>query len=127
MKTIATGKIAEEAAKHYLLSNQLTFIEANYHCRQGEIDLIMKEKEQLVFIEVKYRKNTRYGSTIETVTNTKQRRIIAAARHYLHRYNLTETMSCRFDIIGVEPAPKNHKNDSTDKGFIFNWLKHAFY
>jgi putative endonuclease len=127
MKTIAIGKIAEEAAKHYLCSNQLTFLEANYHCRQGEIDLIMKEKEQLVFIEVRYRKSTRYGSTIETVTNAKQRRIIAAARHYLHRHNLTETISCRFDIVGIKPTPKNQKNNSTNKSFIFNWLKHAFY
>ena len=127
MKTKAIGTIAEEAAKDYLCKNQLNFIEKNYHCRQGEIDLVMKEGKLLVFIEVRYRKSKRYGTGIDSITKEKQRPIISAARHYLHKHKLTEAVSCRFDIIGVEPAQKNHKDDSTNKSFCFHWLKHAFY
>jgi putative endonuclease len=127
MQTKAIGTIAEEAAKDFLCRNQLNFIEKNYHCRQGEIDLIMKEGKLLVFIEVRYRKSKQYGTGIDSITKEKQRRIITAARHYLHRHNLTETVSCRFDIIGVEPAQKNHKNNATNEPFYFRWLKHAFY
>jgi putative endonuclease len=127
MTTKAIGTIAEEAARDYLQANRLLFIEKNYHCRQGEIDLIMKEGKQLVFVEVRYRKNKQYGSGIESITKAKQRRIITAARHYLHLHKLTEAASCRFDIVGVEPAQKYQQNDGTLKEFVFYWLKHAFY
>jgi len=127
MKTKAIGTIAEEAAKNYLCSNQLTFIEQNYHCRQGEIDLIMKENKQLVFVEVRYRKNKHHGTGIESITKEKQRRIITTAQHYLHQHKLTEAVSCRFDIVGVEPARKAQEKNSTNEEFFFNWLKHAFY
>jgi putative endonuclease len=127
MKTKAIGMIAEAAAKDYLLTNHLVFIGKNYHCRQGEIDLIMKEDKQLVFVEVRYRKNKQYGTGIESITKEKQRRIITAARHYLHAHKLTETVSCRFDIVGVEPAQKSQKNTNVCEEFVFYWLKHAFY
>ena len=57
----------EELARDYLLNQGLTLHLQNYHCRFGEIDLIMLDKETLVFIEVRFRQNEDYGSSIETV------------------------------------------------------------
>lgn len=119
--TTISGKAAELAAKRYLCGQQLAFIESNYTCRQGEIDLIMREGKQWVFIEVKYRKNCLFGYGYEHVTRQKQQRIIKAARHYLHIHRLTEKVSCRFDVVSVAPSV-----DRKNKTLSFNWFKDAF-
>jgi putative endonuclease len=115
------GKQAENAARQFLHTNKLQFIDSNYSCRQGEIDLIMQDHEQLVFVEVKYRKNHYFGAGFDHVTPQKQQRIITTARHYLHTHKLTEKISCRFDVVSVEPA----KNKSLNN-FSFRWFKNAF-
>ena len=112
-----TGDIAEQLAKGYLQKNKLTYVQSNYHCRQGEIDLVMMDREQLVFVEVKYRHKISHGSALESVTPQKQQKIIHTAKHYLHRYNLTETTSCRFDVVSI--------NYSMDNARIV-WIKNAF-
>lgn len=120
MNTQDIGKAAEEKAKKFLCSNNLTLITANYFCRQGEIDLIMRDRGSIVFVEVKFRKNTHYGTGLEMVTRKKQRKIIATAKHYLHKHGLTEKVNCRFDIVTLES--KIHSTEPT-----INWLKNAFY
>lgn len=107
------GKHAEQQARYYLQRQGLIFIMENYYCRQGEIDLIMQDADQLVFVEVKYRKTSIYGSGAEFVTPQKQRKIIYTARHYLHQHKLTEQYSSRFDIVSIEPAS-------------IQWIKSAF-
>jgi len=112
-QALNSGKQAEEQARMYLEKRGLIFVEANFFSREGEIDLIMKHADQLVFIEVKYRKNTAYGSGFEVVNKIKQRKIIQAARHYLHKNQLTENISSRFDIVNIDPQNTQ-------------WLQHAF-
>lgn len=119
--TSSSGKKAEIAAKHYLRNEKLTFIEENYSCRQGEIDLIMKEDRQLVFVEVKYRKNNTFGHAFEHVTWHKQQRIIKTARHYLHTHNISEAISCRFDVISITPS--STKNSAP---LSIQWIRDAF-
>lgn len=107
------GQKAEGQARRYLQDQGLTFITQNYRCRQGEIDLIMQDRDQLVFVEVKYRQTSHYGHGIEFVTPQKQRKIIYTARHYLHQNRATEYYSSRFDVVSIGP----HHID---------WLRHAF-
>ncbi len=125
-----SGKNAERQAKQYLQSKGLTFIEANFSCRKGEIDLIMRDGEYLVFIEVKYRSNNRYGSPCEMVTLQKQQRIIQAAKHYLHKHHLTETTMSRFDVVGINPQEDQVTTSGTllnrKKSTSIQWLKDAF-
>ena len=116
----AIGKKAEEIAQYYLQAQGLSFIEKNFNCRRGEIDLIFKDKEIFVFVEVRYRKNHQYGYAFETVTKQKQQKIITAARHYLHQHKLTESVSSRFDVIGIEDENENGKQQKID------WIKNAF-
>ncbi|NOY66415.1 MAG: YraN family protein [Gammaproteobacteria bacterium] len=98
--TITLGQQAEKLACHYLQGKGLILKQTNYGCKLGEIDLIMKDKKQLVFVEVRYRKNDFFGSGAETVDNRKQRKLILTANHYLSAKN-KHNMACRFDVISI--------------------------
>ena len=77
------GKRAEQLAKAYLQTRGLEFIQANYHCRMGELDLVMREADSLVFVEVRLRRSTAYGSAAESVTRSKQDKLWQAALHFM--------------------------------------------
>lgn len=111
------GKQGELLAKNYLTQQGLRYVDSNVHCRAGEIDLIFEEDETLVFVEVRYRENTAYGTSYETVNQHKQHKIIQAAKYYLQKNRLTDSVDCRFDVIGIEPK---HKKAN------IHWFKNAF-
>lgn len=113
MSTLQTGKKYEQLALQYLKKQGLKSITQNYHCRLGEIDLIMKENTTLVFVEVRFRRNPNYGNGIESITHSKIQRIIKTAEHYLMLYQ-QKTQCVRFDAIGIDA---NHK---------IQWIKNAF-
>lgn len=96
-----TGKKAEDVAHSYLKKNGLELITRNYRCRFGEIDLIMQDKDTLVFIEVRYRNTDRFGSAIESIDVNKQRKLIFTANHYLSQTN--NLQPTRFDVVALEP------------------------
>ena len=106
------GKFAENRAEKLLAAAGLRILERNYRCRQGEIDLIAEDGDSLVFVEVRSRSRQDYGSAAESITLTKQRRIIAAARHYLA--TLPSLPACRFDVVTL------------DQGREPEWIKSAF-
>jgi len=92
-----SGIAAEELAARYLATQGLRVVARNYRCRFGEIDLIAKDGEALVFVEVRLRRNSRFGGALASITYAKQRKLIATARHYLA--GLPDAPSCRFDAI----------------------------
>ncbi len=112
------GKQAEELACLYLQKQHLKLITQNYHCRRGEIDLIMQDQHTLVFVEVRYRKNARFGSALESVDHRKQAKIITTAEHYLLQ-NKQPYSDYRFDIVAIMPSPNKVDPEIT-------WLKNAF-
>ena len=95
-----SGDAAEERAARFLAGRGLQLIARNYRTRQGEIDLIARDGAVLVFVEVRMRSASRFGDGAETVDWRKQRRIVAAARHYLMR--LGHEPPCRFDVVSLE-------------------------
>ena len=95
-----TGSLAEDKACEYLQKQGLKLIEKNYHCRNGEIDLIMQDKEQIVFVEVRYRKSNSHGSALDTVNQAKINKIITTASHYLMQHQLDKPT--RFDVVGFD-------------------------
>lgn len=102
-----TGLQAEAAAERYLSRRGLKTVVRNYHCRAGEIDLVMldpndAEAEVLVFVEVRFRPADALVQALETVDAHKQRRLIQAARHFLMSETRFEEHPCRFDVIAVE-------------------------
>ncbi|WP_286234541.1 YraN family protein [Thalassotalea sediminis] len=97
------GDYWEAQALKYLKQQQLTFIQANFHGRLGEIDLIMKEGNTIVFVEVKYRKNKRFGGAISAIGIAKQEKIRKTAAFFLQQQGLNAyNTACRFDIVAIE-------------------------
>ena len=98
-----SGKQYEELACEHLRRHGLKLLTRNYHCRRGEIDLVMRDKDSLVFVEVRYRRQARYGSASESVNWHKQQRLIAAAEHYLLHEARTQP-AARFDVVAISGA-----------------------
>lgn len=95
------GLYYENLALKHLKKQGLKFSHKNYHCRLGEIDLVMLDRECIVFIEVRYRENLNFGNGLDTVTKSKQGKIIKTAQHYLIQAGLYEKVSVRFDVISI--------------------------
>lgn len=103
MSTTKIGRNAEAAAERYLKRRGFQPLFKNYRSGHHEIDLVMRDGDYLVFIEVKARKSDRYGSPAEAVTPEKQRRLIAAAQGFLLRENCPDS-AVRFDVVEVDLA-----------------------
>lgn len=96
----AAGQTGEDHALDYLRERGLTLIQRNFRCKLGEIDLIMREKDSLVFVEVRKRASAAFGGAAASVTSHKQMRLIRAAQVFLQRYRMPPP--CRFDVVAIE-------------------------
>ncbi len=99
LTTSKKGAYYEGVALQYLIEQGLILKERNYLCKLGELDLIMHDKSFLVVVEVRYRKNSLYGSAVESVTKAKQKKLIAATQYYLQQSKIKSPI--RFDVIGI--------------------------
>ncbi|MDX1607332.1 MAG: YraN family protein [Candidatus Competibacterales bacterium] len=115
MSTQAQGQAAESLASLYLERHGLRLVERNYRCRAGELDLIMRDGAQWVFVEVRSRRAGRHGGPLDSVTPHKQRRLLRAAAHYLQRRRIDAP--CRFDVVGIL-----HDGSETH----IDWIRDAF-
>ena len=106
-----TGTDYERAAGYYLERLGYEILEYNYRCRAGEIDLVAKDGEYLVFCEVKYREDDRSGAPAEAVDGRKQKTIFRCAMHYLAQRRVGD-VPCRFDVIGIEGSKVTHIRDA---------------
>lgn len=95
------GSEYEKKAVMYLLSNGYEIIEQNFFCRYGEIDIIARNEGYLVFVEVKYRKNDRFGMPQESVSLPKQKKIIGCARYYCYKNKTESDCPIRFDVVAI--------------------------
>jgi len=95
------GKDSEQLAVDYLKKLGYTIIQRNYRIQGGEIDIIAKEKNTIVFIEVKSRSNTRYGHAIQSLTRQQQKRLSKTALTYLYQHKM-HNQSARFDMIAIQ-------------------------
>ncbi|KAA0014257.1 YraN family protein [Billgrantia pellis] len=111
----ARGARIERLAADWLAARGLRLIASNQQFKGGELDLVMADGETLVFVEVRHRADTRHGHPLETVTITKQRRLVHAARFYLLRNRLS--CPCRFDVLAVTGTPP---------ALDFDWVQSAF-
>ena len=109
---IKQGEQAEELAHQFLINQGLKPVCQNFRCKLGEIDLIMEDGNTLVFVEVRYRKSDKFGSAVESITQRKQSRIIAATNFYLMTNKIDQPI--RFDVIGIS-------NNQP-----LNWIHNAF-
>lgn len=110
-----TGAVYEQAAGYYLEQQGYEILLYNYRCRVGEIDLIVRDGDCLVFCEVKYRKSGSKGSPLEAVDVRKQYRIFRCAQYYMMEKHLDE-IQCRFDVIGIEGKKITHIKNAFESG-----------
>ena len=103
------GKTGEEIGTQYLINNGYKLIIRNFRCRQGEVDIIAKDKDEIVFIEVKTRRNTNYGYPIDAVDKRKQKHILNASKYYVYK-NKLEKRKIRFDVIEIYKKDKFYIN-----------------
>jgi putative endonuclease len=94
------GELAEATAATFLQAKGLTLLERNFHCRYGEIDLIMRHAKTLVFIEVRLRSHAQFGGAAMSINQAKQEKLRRAAEYYLQTHNgIYGDTACRFDAI----------------------------
>jgi putative endonuclease len=98
-KHLEYGQQAEQQALDFLQSQGLKLQERNFRCKTGEIDLVMRDVETLVFIEVRFRQSNDFGRALETITYKKQRKLLATANRYLQMKHIDS--ACRFDIVAL--------------------------
>jgi putative endonuclease len=96
------GQAWEQRALAYLVSRGLTLVEANYHCKSGEIDLILRDGRVLVIVEVRQRAANTHGGAAASITPAKIRRVVRAAQTYLQR--LPSLPECRIDVVAIDGA-----------------------
>jgi putative endonuclease len=101
----ALGSKGEELAVRHLKKRGFKVIERNYHCPAGEIDLVAREKNTLVFVEIKARSSSDFGLPQEAVDRFKQEKLIKAARSYMAERHLSEDIPARFDVVAIHLAP----------------------
>lgn len=107
------GFEAEKLAATFLINHGLKLVTQNYHCRFGEIDLIMMHAKTLVFIEVRLRSNQLFGNAGTSITAQKKQKLILTAQHYLQTYGESQ---CRFDAVLMSKL--NTEN--------IEWVQNAF-
>jgi putative endonuclease len=94
------GQQHEQAALAWLQRHGLALVEANFQCKGGEIDLVMRDGDTLVFVEVRQRISTAQGGAAASITPAKIRRLVRAAQFYLMRFS--EPPPCRFDVVAID-------------------------
>jgi len=112
-----TGDEIEALACQYLQQRGLKTLSRNFNCPRGELDVVMEDGDTIVFVEVRYRSNARFGSSAESVNKTKQDKLITSALYYLQQHPKYRDRPSRFDVIAV-----SLQKTKTD----INWIKSAF-
>ncbi|MDC0609272.1 YraN family protein [Vibrio sp.] len=113
--TKSIGSKYEDLASSYLKKFGMKLVEQNFHCRGGELDLVMLDNQVIVFVEVKYRKSQEHGHAAEAVTPAKRKKLIKSSTVWLlkHGYSYYDT-EFRFDVVAIH-----------DDGQRIEWFKNA--
>jgi putative endonuclease len=114
------GKKGEDLALRFLKKRGYRIIEQNYVCKMGEMDLIAKEKDTLVFIEVKTRTSMDFGPPQLAVTSWKQRQLSKVALHFLKEKKI-EDVKARFDVVAILLTPGGEEIELIRDAFDLNW------
>lgn len=121
MKPTVTGKHWEDIAESFLKKRGLRSLKRNFHCRFGEIDLIMRDGPILVFIEVRYRRRSQLGDGAASIDSRKKGRIEKTAAFFLAGHPQHAARACRFDVISIGATDQDLK-----KNIDIGWIRDAF-
>lgn len=124
MDTTTIGTRMEVVAAQHLRAAGLEILERNFKSRFGEIDLIAREGNVLVFVEVRFRRSNRFGGAGLSVDWRKQRKLHATASNYLQYRRLD--CPCRFDVIAIERGDAASATGPEAFNLKIDWIKNAF-
>ncbi len=102
---------------NFLRERGLKVVSRNFRCRLGELDIVMEDDRDLVFVEVRLRNDARFGDAMASITAAKRQRLVKAARAFLQRNPRYHSYPCRFDVVAVH---------GHGRGMQLTWLRHAF-
>jgi putative endonuclease len=108
MRRIRTGKLGEDLAVAHLQNAGYQIIAQNYRCLYGEVDIIARDGDTIVFVEVKSRKSETFGEPQEAVGLEKRKKLSRISLHYLQQKRL-ETFNARFDVVAVKMSPDGNR------------------
>lgn len=114
----SVGARLEQIALDHLRKAGLKLVARNFRCRVGEIDLVMLDQACLVFVEVRYRKPSRFASALESVDEHKQRKLAKAALFFIGRHQAFREHTLRFDVIAFDGPAYDR--------YTLQWLRDAF-
>jgi putative endonuclease len=117
--TRESGQEAESFALAHLQKQGLTLLTRNWSCRSGELDLVMLDRDTVVFVEVRSRRYSAWGGAIESVDARKRQRLSATAQLFLQSEPRWTKHPCRFDVVALNPA-------AGIKPPHLEWIKNAF-
>ena len=115
--SVQIGKAAESLASDYLQQHGLKLISRNYRAPCGELDLIMQDHDHMVFVEVRFRRHTRYGSGADSVTASKQDKLIKTALYYLQQHPRQAKQAVRFDVVSLSAVDGRSNIESIKDAF----------
>ena len=115
---LVAGQRAEQIAERWVTAQGYRIVARNYRCKMGELDLVAARHDQLLIIEVKYRRNASHGYAAEQVSTAKMKRIINATRHLLVNQPNYQNFSIRFDVIALD--------GDLDEEYRQQWIEAAF-
>lgn len=107
------GRAAEDAAVAFLISRGVAILARNFRCRMGELDVIAREADTLIIVEVRMRASNRFGGAAASVNYRKQAKLQRAAALFLQQRKDLARLHVRFDVVALSPAG-------------IEWIKHAF-
>ncbi len=113
------GLCFEDEAAKYLERRDCQLLGRSFRCRFGEIDLIVRDREVICFVEVKYRRSLGFGGAAHSLPISKQRKLIKTAQFFLLRYPNLANHPMRFDALLIQRQPNGSNH--------YNWIKNAFY
>jgi len=111
------GSAAEDRACRYLQQQGLKLLQRNFRGPRGELDLVMQDRKQLVFVEVRYRRQQRFGSGADSVTAGKRDKLVKTALYYLQCHPDQARLANRFDVVSISQGPGGEEID---------WIQNAF-
>jgi len=113
----ADGARYEAVALAHLERAGLSLLARNYNCRYGEIDLVMRDRDVVVFVEVRYRSASRFGDGVDSISAAKRSKLVRAASAFLAEHPRLAGAACRFDVLAI--------GDGADAPSI-DWRRNAF-
>ncbi len=118
--TTELGRRGEDRALAHLEAHGLSLLERNYRCRAGEIDLVLRDGEVLVLVEVRSRSRRDFGGAAASISRGKQRRFVLAAKHLMLTRPQYRPLRVRIDVVAIDPPAQ--AGDAP----VVTWIRNAF-